>query len=175
MRRAAWPPRRWRRALQVLTKKRFELTGCMCGILDGQDIKRRFPAVLDIGAGPGYIAKHLDPEITQKLTMTDSSGEHSLPTGCFLSCLAALRLRVLTLSTCFAEAMLYRDVDEELESESHPVSVDICPNTIVADLSSGCSRCREDRVRRGDFAVRRGFARRDHVMPIAALGQRPAR
>lgn len=39
-----------------------------------QDIKRRFPSVLDIGCGPGFIAKHLDPEITQSLTMTDSSG-----------------------------------------------------------------------------------------------------
>ncbi|SGY33079.1 BQ5605_C002g01445 [Microbotryum silenes-dioicae] len=37
------------------------------------DIKRRFPLVLDIGSGPGYIAKHLDPEITQKVVMTDSS------------------------------------------------------------------------------------------------------
>ncbi|KAI5481487.1 putative methyltransferase c20orf7 mitochondrial precursor [Pseudohyphozyma bogoriensis] len=48
------------------------------------DIKRRFPAVLDIGAGPGFISKHLDTEITQKLIMTDSS-----------------------------EAMLYRDADLE--------------------------------------------------------------
>ncbi|KAK4050425.1 hypothetical protein OIV83_003495 [Microbotryomycetes sp. JL201] len=37
------------------------------------DIKRRFPQVLDIGAGPGYIARHLDPEITQKVIMADSS------------------------------------------------------------------------------------------------------
>ncbi|KAK4049618.1 hypothetical protein OIO90_005377 [Microbotryomycetes sp. JL221] len=51
-----------------------------------EDIKRRFPQVLDIGAGPGYIARHLDTEITQKLIMTDSS-----------------------------EAMLYRDVEEEFD------------------------------------------------------------
>ncbi|KAL8283706.1 hypothetical protein RQP46_005501 [Phenoliferia psychrophenolica] len=50
------------------------------------DIKRRFPTVLDIGSGPGFISKHLDPEITQKLIMTDS-----------------------------AETMLYRDADLESE------------------------------------------------------------
>ncbi|KAM0793725.1 hypothetical protein ACM66B_001149 [Microbotryomycetes sp. NB124-2] len=50
------------------------------------DIKRRFPQVLDIGAGPGYIARHLDPEITQKVIMTDSS-----------------------------ETMLYRDADQDFE------------------------------------------------------------
>lgn len=50
------------------------------------DIKRRFPAVLDVGSGPGFISKHLDREITQKLIMTDSS-----------------------------EGMLYRDADLESE------------------------------------------------------------
>ena len=39
------------------------------------DIKRRFPKILDIGAGPGFIAKHLDMEITQNLVMTDSSSQ----------------------------------------------------------------------------------------------------
>jgi methylase of polypeptide subunit release factors len=43
-----------------------------------QDIKRRFPTVCDVGAGPGFISKHLDPEITQNLIMTDSSSELGL-------------------------------------------------------------------------------------------------
>ncbi|ORY90275.1 S-adenosyl-L-methionine-dependent methyltransferase [Leucosporidium creatinivorum] len=50
------------------------------------DIKRRFPTVCDVGSGPGFISKHLDPEITQNLIMTDSS-----------------------------RAMLYRDADVETE------------------------------------------------------------
>ncbi|BGP36206.1 hypothetical protein JCM10449v2_000104 [Rhodotorula kratochvilovae] len=37
------------------------------------DIKRRYPLVLDVGSGPGFLAKHLDPEITQKAIMVDSS------------------------------------------------------------------------------------------------------
>lgn len=43
------------------------------------DIKRRFPQILDIGAGPGFIAKHLDMDITQNLIMTDSSSESLNP------------------------------------------------------------------------------------------------
>ncbi|BGP28332.1 hypothetical protein JCM10296v2_000064 [Rhodotorula toruloides] len=39
------------------------------------DITRRYPVVLDVGSGPGYLAKHLDPEITQKVVMVDSSKE----------------------------------------------------------------------------------------------------
>lgn len=39
-----------------------------------KDIKRRFPEIVDIGSGPGYIARHLDSEITGKVIMTDSSG-----------------------------------------------------------------------------------------------------
>ncbi|GAA5827968.1 hypothetical protein JCM11251_005671 [Rhodosporidiobolus azoricus] len=37
------------------------------------DIKRRYPLVLDYGSGPGFLAKHLDEEITQKVVMVDSS------------------------------------------------------------------------------------------------------
>ena len=43
------------------------------------DIKRRFPSILDVGAGPGFIAKHLDMDITQHLTMTDSSSQRRIP------------------------------------------------------------------------------------------------
>ncbi|GAA6047467.1 hypothetical protein JCM3770_005762 [Rhodotorula araucariae] len=39
------------------------------------DIKRRYPLILDVGSGPGFLAKHLDPEITQKVVMVDSSRE----------------------------------------------------------------------------------------------------
>ncbi|CEQ38574.1 SPOSA6832_00017 [Sporobolomyces salmonicolor] len=39
------------------------------------DIKRRYPLVLDVGSGPGFLAKHLDSEITQKVVMTDASRE----------------------------------------------------------------------------------------------------
>jgi NADH dehydrogenase [ubiquinone] 1 alpha subcomplex assembly factor 5 len=34
--------------------------------------------VLDLGSGPGFIVKHLDQEITQKVTMTDSSRAFNL-------------------------------------------------------------------------------------------------
>ncbi|GAA5873295.1 hypothetical protein JCM8547_007062 [Rhodosporidiobolus lusitaniae] len=37
------------------------------------DIKRRYDTVLDYGSGPGYLAKHLDMEITKKVVMVDSS------------------------------------------------------------------------------------------------------
>ncbi|GAA6026164.1 hypothetical protein JCM8202_005316 [Rhodotorula sphaerocarpa] len=37
------------------------------------DIKRRYPLVLDVGSGPGYLAKHVDPDITQKMILVDSS------------------------------------------------------------------------------------------------------
>ncbi|GAA5861531.1 hypothetical protein JCM1840_005401 [Sporobolomyces johnsonii] len=39
------------------------------------DIKRRYPLILDVGSGPGFLAKHLDSEITQKVIMTDASRE----------------------------------------------------------------------------------------------------
>ncbi|GAA5875997.1 hypothetical protein JCM3774_002309 [Rhodotorula dairenensis] len=39
------------------------------------DIKRRYPLVLDVGSGPGFLAKHIDPEITQKMILVDSSRE----------------------------------------------------------------------------------------------------
>ncbi|GAA5991366.1 hypothetical protein JCM10908_003279 [Rhodotorula pacifica] len=39
------------------------------------DIKRRYPVVLDVGSGPGFLAKHVDPEITQKMILVDSSRE----------------------------------------------------------------------------------------------------
>ncbi|GAA5964231.1 hypothetical protein JCM8115_002841 [Rhodotorula mucilaginosa] len=39
------------------------------------DIKRRYPTVLDVGSGPGFLAKHVDPEITQNMILVDSSRE----------------------------------------------------------------------------------------------------
>lgn len=42
----------------------------------GQDIKRRFPAIMDLYSGAGHIIKEMEPEITQKLTMADASGAH---------------------------------------------------------------------------------------------------
>ncbi|KAI0711046.1 S-adenosyl-L-methionine-dependent methyltransferase [Cerioporus squamosus] len=38
-----------------------------------QDIKRKFSSVLDLGSGPGHFSKLLDPEVTQKVVMLDSS------------------------------------------------------------------------------------------------------
>ncbi|RDX55395.1 S-adenosyl-L-methionine-dependent methyltransferase [Lentinus brumalis] len=38
-----------------------------------QDIKRKFSSVLDLGSGPGHFSKLLDPEVTQKVVMIDSS------------------------------------------------------------------------------------------------------
>jgi 16S rRNA G527 N7-methylase RsmG len=40
-----------------------------------QDIKRRFPHVVDLGSGAGHLIKNLDMDITQKVTMVDSSGK----------------------------------------------------------------------------------------------------
>lgn len=31
--------------------------------------------MLDVGSGPGFLAKHLDSEITKKIVMVDSSSE----------------------------------------------------------------------------------------------------
>jgi len=38
------------------------------------DVKRQFENVLDIGSGPGHLAKLLEPETTKKVTMIDLSG-----------------------------------------------------------------------------------------------------
>ncbi|KAK4704205.1 NADH dehydrogenase [ubiquinone] 1 alpha subcomplex assembly factor 5, partial [Phenoliferia sp. Uapishka_3] len=76
------------------------------------DIKRRFPAVLDIGSGPGFIKEHLDPEITQKLIMTDSAGKSGMHT---------LWWALLTFAPL--EIMLFRDAD--LESEV-PIERVVC-------------------------------------------------
>ncbi len=45
----------------------------LCVTLLYQDIKRRYPTVLDVGSGPGFLAKHVDPEITQNMILVDSS------------------------------------------------------------------------------------------------------
>lgn len=39
-----------------------------------QDIKKRYPVIVDFGSGAGHIIKHLDRDITQKLIMCDSAG-----------------------------------------------------------------------------------------------------
>jgi len=59
------------------------------------DIKRRYPLVLDVGSGPGFLAKHLDPEITQKVVMVDP-----------------------------AKDMLYRDADVETEVPVERIHLD---------------------------------------------------
>ena len=43
-----------------------------------QDIKRKFGSVLDLGSGPGHFSRLLDPEMTQKVVMLDSSGTSQL-------------------------------------------------------------------------------------------------
>lgn len=96
-----WEGRRWegrgegsgggqKRPGRIQQRLRHERrTEADCSLVELQDIKRRFPALVDVGAGPGFIAKHLDPEITQKLTMTDSSGNAMLQ-----SVSAAIRARL---------------------------------------------------------------------------------
>ncbi|KAL7753929.1 hypothetical protein RI367_000861 [Sorochytrium milnesiophthora] len=37
------------------------------------DIKRRYPRIVDVGAGAGHVAKYLDTDITSKVTMCDSA------------------------------------------------------------------------------------------------------
>ncbi|GAA5974401.1 hypothetical protein JCM11641_005261 [Rhodosporidiobolus odoratus] len=59
------------------------------------DIKRRYPLILDYGSGPGYLAKHLDEEITKKVIMVDSSRK-----------------------------MLYRDEDVEVDVDLERVHLD---------------------------------------------------
>jgi hypothetical protein len=55
-----------------------------------EDIKRRFPKILDLGAGCGYLNKHIDDELTKELVQVEISGfvfsfalsfERCLPTG----------------------------------------------------------------------------------------------
>lgn len=46
---------------------------------DAQDITRRYDTVLDYGSGPGYLAKHMDQEITKKVVMVDSSRAFASP------------------------------------------------------------------------------------------------
>jgi hypothetical protein len=38
-----------------------------------QDIKRRYPIIMDLYSGSGHLIKHLDQDITQKCIMVDSS------------------------------------------------------------------------------------------------------
>lgn len=75
-----------------------------------QDIKRRYPLVLDVGSGPGFLAKHLDPEITQKVVMVD-------PASASLALSIPLDRAMLTGGLLRTEDMLYRDADVETEGE----------------------------------------------------------
>ncbi|GAA5914066.1 hypothetical protein JCM6882_001838 [Rhodosporidiobolus microsporus] len=65
--RAAFDPERSRLTDYV----KDETAGVMVDRL--LDITRRYPLILDYGSGPGFLAKHLDEEITQKVVMVDSS------------------------------------------------------------------------------------------------------
>lgn len=40
----------------------------------GQDIKRNFNTVVDLGSGCGHIVKHVQPDTLKKLIMCDMSG-----------------------------------------------------------------------------------------------------
>lgn len=44
-----------------------------------KDVKRRYENVLDLGSGPGHLAKLLEPEVTKKVTMIDLSGKLPAP------------------------------------------------------------------------------------------------
>lgn len=82
-----------------------------------QDIKRRYPLVLDVGSGPGYLARHLDQDITQKVIMVDSSSASYPEVVCTYQADRSVR------ST---EEMLYRDEDIETEGQRLPCSVPQC-------------------------------------------------
>lgn len=58
---------------------------------------------MDLYSGAGHIIKEMEPEITQKLTMVDSSGKHF--------CLTSLCTDFVT------EKTLYRDAEIEYDSE----------------------------------------------------------
>ncbi|KAI0722474.1 S-adenosyl-L-methionine-dependent methyltransferase [Earliella scabrosa] len=60
-----------------------------------QDIKRKFNTVLDLGSGPGHLSKLLDPEMTNRVIMVDSS-----------------------------EKLLHRDPDSEFEVEVERIHAD---------------------------------------------------
>lgn len=59
---------------------------------------------MDLYSGAGHIIKEMEPEITQKVTMVDSSGKHPHSTSTFLT-------------PGSAEKTLYRDADIEYDSE----------------------------------------------------------
>ncbi|SCV68626.1 BQ2448_747 [Microbotryum intermedium] len=84
------------------------------------DIKRRFPLVLDIGSGPGYIAKHLDPEITQKVVMTDLSRQSP---WAWIRQASHGSLTLLPASVCTGE-MLDRDQDHEFDVPIERIACD---------------------------------------------------
>ena len=68
-----------------------------------QDIKRKFNTVLDLGSGPGHLAKLLETETTQKVVMFDSS-----------SMLIPPLVVVLNAQEC-VENLLHRDPDGRFE------------------------------------------------------------
>jgi len=44
-------------------------------VTSGKDIKRTHSSILDVGSGSGHFSKLLDPQMTKKVVMLDSSGE----------------------------------------------------------------------------------------------------
>lgn len=38
-----------------------------------QDIKKRYPVIMDFGSGAGHLVKHLDQDVTKKVVMCDSA------------------------------------------------------------------------------------------------------
>lgn len=86
-----------------------------------QDIKKRYPVIVDFGSGAGHIVKHLDRDITQKVIMCDSARKlflnitlgkidrHLHYTNAFL--ISARRY------SCCVEDLLYRDSEEEYDGK----------------------------------------------------------
>lgn len=48
-------------------------------MLNLQDIKKRFPTILDYGSGSGHISKFLDDELARKIIQVDDSGLYAKP------------------------------------------------------------------------------------------------
>lgn len=81
------------------------------------DIMRTFPRALDLGAGAGHIAKHLDGHGgIQHITMLDPSSTCVPSAACprerACRTAPALVAHLATRTAAYAENMLYRDVKE---------------------------------------------------------------
>lgn len=82
----------------------------MCVLCGTQDIKRRYPTVMDLYSGSGHLAKQLESELgTTKCIMVDAAGPSVLSTGSGVDI-------SLTGGDCMStERMLYRDADDEFD------------------------------------------------------------